>query len=140
MADFSKTICPFMLFAEHAFCWERRWRCTRLACSSLNFLKQRVGCKLAGIGSQRETYRQRQVREDGGHFEQSSYYQVYALDMFLFDAVLRERDAAENWNVWPEYFSTRCWGRAGPCLSSATTMVADFFIHLASEIVAGALR
>ncbi len=30
-----------------------------------------------------------QVREDGSHFEQSSYYHVYALDMFLFHAVLR---------------------------------------------------
>lgn len=31
----------------------------------------------------------RQVRDDGSHFEQSSYYHVYALDMFLFHAVLR---------------------------------------------------
>lgn len=30
----------------------------------------------------------RQVRPDGGHFEQSTYYHVYALDMFLFHAVL----------------------------------------------------
>ncbi len=30
----------------------------------------------------------RQVREDGAHFEQSSYYHVYALDMFLFYSVL----------------------------------------------------
>ena len=30
----------------------------------------------------------RQVREDGSHFEQSSYYRVYALDMFLFHAIL----------------------------------------------------
>jgi hypothetical protein len=29
-----------------------------------------------------------QVREDGSHFEQSSYYQVYALDMFLFHRLL----------------------------------------------------
>jgi len=28
------------------------------------------------------------VRPDGGHFEQSTYYHVYALDMFLFHAVL----------------------------------------------------
>ena len=32
----------------------------------------------------------RQVRPDGGHFEQSTYYHVYALDMFLFHAVLSE--------------------------------------------------
>ena len=30
----------------------------------------------------------RQVRADGSHFEQSSYYHVYALDMFLFHAQL----------------------------------------------------
>jgi len=31
---------------------------------------------------------QRQVRADGSHFEQSSYYHVYALDMFVFHATL----------------------------------------------------
>jgi hypothetical protein len=31
---------------------------------------------------------ERQVRPDGSHFEQSSYYHVYALDMFLFHAIL----------------------------------------------------
>lgn len=31
-----------------------------------------------------------QVRADGSHFEQSTYYQVYALDMFLFHAILEE--------------------------------------------------
>jgi hypothetical protein len=35
---------------------------------------------------------QRQVRADGSHFEQSSYYHVYALDMFLFHAILRTPD------------------------------------------------
>jgi len=30
---------------------------------------------------------ERQVRADGSHFEQSSYYHVYALDMFLFSAI-----------------------------------------------------
>ena len=30
----------------------------------------------------------RQVRADGSHFEQSSYYHVYALDMFLFHSLL----------------------------------------------------
>lgn len=32
----------------------------------------------------------RQVREDGSYFEQSTYYHVYALDMFLFHAVVSE--------------------------------------------------
>ena len=31
-----------------------------------------------------------QVRKDGSHFEQSTYYHVYALDMFLFHAALEE--------------------------------------------------
>jgi hypothetical protein len=31
-----------------------------------------------------------QVRPDGSHFEQSTYYHVYALDMFLLHAVLEE--------------------------------------------------
>lgn len=30
----------------------------------------------------------RQVREDGSHFEQSTYYHLYALDMFLFHYIL----------------------------------------------------
>lgn len=30
----------------------------------------------------------KQVRDDGSHFEQSTYYHVYALDMFLFHAIL----------------------------------------------------
>ena len=32
----------------------------------------------------------RQVHADGSHFEQSSYYHVYAVDMFLFHAILTE--------------------------------------------------
>lgn len=32
-----------------------------------------------------------QVRQDGSHFEQSSYYHVYALDMFLLHAALLSR-------------------------------------------------
>ena len=31
----------------------------------------------------------RQVQDDGSHFEQSPYYHVYALDMFLFHVILR---------------------------------------------------
>ncbi|MEO8657025.1 MAG: alginate lyase family protein [Bryobacteraceae bacterium] len=30
----------------------------------------------------------RQVKDDGSHFEQSTYYSVYALDLFLFHAIL----------------------------------------------------
>jgi heparinase II/III-like protein len=33
----------------------------------------------------------RQVRDDGSHFEQSTYYHVYALDMFLFHQILAEQ-------------------------------------------------
>ncbi len=35
-----------------------------------------------------------QVQADGSHFEQSTYYHVYALDMFLFHAILEPVDAA----------------------------------------------
>lgn len=35
-----------------------------------------------------------QVRDDGSHFEQSSYYHVYALDMFLLHALLIQPTAA----------------------------------------------
>lgn len=35
---------------------------------------------------------QRQVLADGAHFERSSYYHVYALDFFLFHAILRRED------------------------------------------------
>jgi hypothetical protein len=37
---------------------------------------------------------QRQVRDDGSHFEQSLYYHVYALDFFLLHRSLAEVDAA----------------------------------------------
>jgi hypothetical protein len=36
----------------------------------------------------------RQVRKDGGHFEQSTYYHVYALDMFLFHGILADAGEA----------------------------------------------
>jgi hypothetical protein len=35
-----------------------------------------------------EDQMERQIRDDGSHFEQSTYYHVYALDMFLLHAVL----------------------------------------------------
>jgi len=34
-----------------------------------------------------------QVRDDGSHFEQSTYYQLYALDAFLFHALVEDVDA-----------------------------------------------
>jgi hypothetical protein len=43
---------------------------------------------------------ERQVRPDGVHFEQSNYYHVYALDMFLHAALL----AARNETPIPERF------------------------------------
>lgn len=36
----------------------------------------------------------RQVRSDGSHFEQSSYYHLYAIDMFLFHRILGDVSAA----------------------------------------------
>lgn len=38
----------------------------------------------------------RQVRADGSHFEQSSYYHVYALDFFLLHKMLGELDPEQN--------------------------------------------
>ena len=35
----------------------------------------------------------RQVRPDGSHFEQSTYYHLYALDMFLFHAIVSKPSA-----------------------------------------------
>ena len=35
----------------------------------------------------------RQVKPDGSHFEQSTYYHVYALDFFLLHATLEDVDA-----------------------------------------------
>ncbi len=46
---------------------------------------------------------ERQVRADGSHFEQSSYYHVYALDMFLFHAHLAGCDTQ-----WPEPLRRMC--------------------------------
>ena len=45
---------------------------------------ERIGHKVV------ETKIHRQVPKDGGHFEQSANYHVYALDMFLFYHVLAE--------------------------------------------------
>lgn len=45
-----------------------------------------------GAGIVREQM-ERQVREDGSHFEQSSYYHLYALDLFLFHSLLEETSA-----------------------------------------------
>ncbi len=36
---------------------------------------------------------ERQIHADGSHFEQSTYYHVYALDMFLFQAILAKPDS-----------------------------------------------
>lgn len=46
---------------------------------------------------------ERQVRPDGLHFEQSSYYHVYALDFFLHAALLAARNNIET----PESFGRR---------------------------------
>jgi hypothetical protein len=43
---------------------------------------KRVGAEVA------EAQMEKQVRDDGSHFEQSTYYHLYALDMLLFHAVL----------------------------------------------------
>ena len=42
-----------------------------------------------------------QVRADGSHFEQSSYYHVYALDMLLFSAAIEKMPADTRRNSGP---------------------------------------
>jgi hypothetical protein len=48
---------------------------------------QRLGSQLV------EEQIERQVRDDGSHFEQSTYYHVYALDMFRWHELLAETSA-----------------------------------------------
>ncbi len=60
-----------------------------------------------------------QVRPDGSHFEQSTYYHVYALDFFLFHALLAPPPAAfrQKMERMAEYLDTLL-GPSGllPCL------------------------
>lgn len=54
----------------------------------------------------------RQVRNDGSHFEQSTYYHVYATDFFLLYALLEEvpREYTERLTRMAEYL----WAMLGP--------------------------
>jgi hypothetical protein len=51
-----------------------------------SFPRARKWVELGGATVSREL--KRQVHRDGSHFEQSTYYHVYALDMFLFHAAV----------------------------------------------------
>ena len=51
------------------------------------------------------------VHADGGHFEQSSYYHVYAMDMFLFHAVLEPVD--ESFREALRRMARYLWALAG---------------------------
>ncbi len=53
-----------------------------------SFRKAKRWAKLGGRTVSHEMTRQ--VREDGSYFEQSTYYHVYALDMFLFHALFSQ--------------------------------------------------
>jgi hypothetical protein len=62
-----------------------------LALHALGFLfaSHRISARWRAIGATiLEQIIHTHVRPDGGHFEQSSYYHVYATDMFLFHALL----------------------------------------------------
>ncbi len=52
-----------------------------------------------------------QVRSDGSHFEQSTYYHVYALDFFLFHRLLASAPAAydERLQAMAEYLAALAW-------------------------------
>lgn len=54
---------------------------------------------------------QTHVRPDGGHFEQSTYYHVYALDMFLFHALLRP--VSESYRERLRRMAAYLWAIAG---------------------------
>ncbi len=54
-----------------------------------------------------------QVRDDGSHFEQSTYYHVYAVDMFLFHAIL-ETPGAE-YRARLEQMAVYLHALLGPC-------------------------
>lgn len=54
-----------------------------------------------------------QVRADGSHFEQSTYYHVYALDMFLFYAILNGGPSVELENVLRK-MAEYLWALLGP--------------------------
>jgi hypothetical protein len=60
-----------------------------VALHALGVLFDRSGWRTTG-GQIVEEAMERQVRDDGSHFEQSAYYHVYALDFFLFHATLAE--------------------------------------------------
>jgi hypothetical protein len=54
----------------------------------------------------------KQVRDDGSHFEQSTYYHLYALDMFLFHAV--QADVSPAYRAKLEHMATYLHAISGP--------------------------
>lgn len=54
----------------------------------------------------------RQVRNDGSHFEQSSYYHVYAVDFFLFFALLEDTPPAYRRRL--RQMAEYLWALLGP--------------------------
>ena len=69
----------------------------------------------------------RQIRADGSSFEQSTYYQVYLLDMFRLHAVLataRILSISPSWSAWPS-FCTRSPDLPGGCRPCSVTTTAD---------------
>jgi hypothetical protein len=67
---------------------------------------QRAGAEL--VRAQMEA----QVRDDGSHFEQSTYYHVYAVDLFLLHAVFTETSAAYKAKL--ERMAEYLWALLGP--------------------------
>lgn len=54
----------------------------------------------------------KQVHDDGSHFEQSSYYHLYALDMFLFHAVIE--DVSDSYRAKLERMAEYLHSMMGP--------------------------
>ncbi len=74
---------------------------------------------------------ERQVHADGSHVEQSSYYHVYALDMFLHARraeQARSGVSREARRAWPNT-STLCSDQAAGFRFSATTTAVVWLIH-----------
>ena len=116
-----------LLFSQYPSAW--RSRCVARAGTGFGRADwERDGARV--IDQQME----RQVREDGSHFEQSTYYHVYALDMFLFHSLLR-RDVPP-WRPKLERMAdiyAPCWGADAGWFSSATMTAAGSFILMALE-------
>lgn len=81
-----------------------------LALHALGMLFNVEAWRVTGANLMRDMIRTH-VRPDGGHFEQSSYYHLYATDMFLFHAVLEP--PGEDYRTALKRMAQYLWALAG---------------------------